>query len=43
VVPVLPGDSVESLRARIQLEERRILPVAIEMLTRNLAARSSLG
>ncbi len=43
VVPVLPGDSVESLRARIQAEERRILPEAIEMLTRNHAARSPLG
>ena len=41
-VPVLAGDSVDSLRARIQAEERRILPDAIEMLTRSLAARPSL-
>lgn len=41
-VPVLADDSVESLRARIQAEERRILPQAIEMLTRSLAARSSI-
>jgi phosphoribosylglycinamide formyltransferase-1 len=43
-VPVLPGDSVESLRARIQVEEHRILPQAIEMLNKTLApARSPLG
>ena len=41
-VPVLAGDSPETLRARIQAEERRILPEAIEMLARSLAARSSL-
>lgn len=41
-VPVLAGDTVESLRARIQAEERRILPEAIEMVTRSLAARPSL-
>jgi phosphoribosylglycinamide formyltransferase-1 len=33
-VPVLPGDSVESLHARIQVEEHRILPQAIEDLSR---------
>jgi phosphoribosylglycinamide formyltransferase 1 len=43
-VPVLPGDTVESLRARIQVEEHRILPQAIEMLNKTLApARSPLG
>jgi phosphoribosylglycinamide formyltransferase 1 len=43
-VAVLPGDSVESLRARIQVEEHRILPQAIEMLNKTLApARSPLG
>jgi phosphoribosylglycinamide formyltransferase-1 len=31
-VPVLPGDTVETLRARIQAEEHRILPEAIELL-----------
>jgi phosphoribosylglycinamide formyltransferase 1 len=43
-VLVLPGDTVESLRARIQVEEHRILPQAIEMLNKTLApARSPLG
>lgn len=31
-VPVLPGDTVERLRARIQAEEHRILPEAIERI-----------
>jgi phosphoribosylglycinamide formyltransferase 1 len=31
-VPVLPGDTVELLRARIQTEEHRILPEAIELI-----------
>lgn len=31
-VPVLPGDTVEALRARIQIAEHRILPEAIEIL-----------
>jgi phosphoribosylglycinamide formyltransferase-1 len=31
-VPVLPGDTVESLHARIQAEEHRILPEAIERI-----------
>ena len=31
-VPVEPGDSPEALHARIQLEEHRILPEAIELL-----------
>lgn len=31
-VPVLPGDTVETLHARIQSEEHRILPEAIEIL-----------
>jgi phosphoribosylglycinamide formyltransferase-1 len=31
-VPVLPGDTVERLRARIQAEEHRILPEAIELI-----------
>ena len=43
-VPVLPGDTVESLRARIQVEEHLILPQAIEMLSKTLApARTPLG
>ncbi len=31
-VPVLPDDTAESLRARIQVQEHRILPEAIEIL-----------
>ena len=31
-VPVLPGDTVERLHARIQVEEHRILPEAIELI-----------
>jgi phosphoribosylglycinamide formyltransferase 1 len=31
-VPVLEGDTVETLHARIQAEEHRILPEAIEIL-----------
>jgi phosphoribosylglycinamide formyltransferase-1 len=31
-VPVLPGDTIERLRARIQVEEHRILPEAIELI-----------
>jgi phosphoribosylglycinamide formyltransferase 1 len=31
-VPVLPDDTVERLHARIQAEERRILPEAIELI-----------
>ena len=31
-VPVLPGDTVDTLRARIQAEEHRILPEAIELI-----------
>jgi phosphoribosylglycinamide formyltransferase 1 len=42
-VPVLPGDTVETLHARIQAEEHRILPAAIEMLKATLApARAPL-
>jgi phosphoribosylglycinamide formyltransferase 1 len=31
-VPVLPDDTVERLRARIQAEEHRILPEAIDLI-----------
>jgi phosphoribosylglycinamide formyltransferase-1 len=31
-VPVLPDDTVERLHARIQAEEHRILPEAIELI-----------
>ena len=38
-VPVLPDDTVEGLRARIQAEEHRILPEAIELIAQ---ARTSV-
>jgi phosphoribosylglycinamide formyltransferase 1 len=42
-VPVQPGDTVETLNARIQVEEHRILPQAIEMLMNRIApARAPL-
>jgi phosphoribosylglycinamide formyltransferase-1 len=42
-VPVLPGDTVETLHARIQVEEHRILPEAIELLKDRIApARAPL-
>ena len=42
-VPVFPGDTVETLHSRIQVEEHRILPEAIEMLRLTLApARAPL-
>ena len=42
-VPVLPADTVETLLARIQVEEHRILPEAIEMLKNRIApARAPL-
>jgi phosphoribosylglycinamide formyltransferase 1 len=42
-VPVLPDDTVETLHARIQVEEHRILPEAIEMLKDRIApARAPL-
>ena len=34
-VPVLPDDTSETLRARIQAEEHRLLPRAIEMVSQN--------
>lgn len=40
-VPVLAGDTVESLHARIQIEEHRILPEAIEMLKNRIASASA--
>ena len=45
-VPVLPGDTVESLHARIQVEEHRLLPEAIELLNHpkeSDAARTAVG
>jgi phosphoribosylglycinamide formyltransferase-1 len=40
-VPVEPGDTPETLHARIQLQEHRILPEAIELLARSLAEKSA--
>lgn len=37
-VPVLPGDTVETLHARIQAEEHRILPEAIELIAQTSAS-----
>ena len=43
-VPVKAGDSVESLRERIQVEEHLLLPQAIDLMSERLATtRSSLG
>lgn len=39
-VPVLPGDTVESLHHRIQVEEHRLLPQAIELVSN--AARAAV-
>jgi phosphoribosylglycinamide formyltransferase-1 len=40
-VPVEPGDTPETLHARIQVEEHRILPEAIQILARDLAEKSA--
>jgi phosphoribosylglycinamide formyltransferase-1 len=40
-VPVEPGDSPESLHARIQVQEHRILPEAIQILAAELAEKSA--
>ena len=40
-VPVLPGDTVETLHARIQAEEHRLLPQAIVLVSD--AARAAVG
>jgi phosphoribosylglycinamide formyltransferase-1 len=39
-VPVLPGDTVETLHARIQAEEHRILPEAIDLIAEKSAPLS---
>ena len=41
-VPVLEGDTPESLHARIQKEEHRLLPEAIRLMEARLAASASL-
>jgi len=43
-VPVLPEDTVETLHARIQVEEHRLLPEAVLLMEQSLAAtRAPLG
>lgn len=43
-VPVLPGDSAESLRARIQVQEHLLLPAGIRIMEDRLApTRTALG
>ena len=42
-VPVLDGDSVETLQARIQRQEHRLLPEAIRLVEANVQARASFG
>jgi phosphoribosylglycinamide formyltransferase-1 len=37
-VPVLPTDTVETLRARVQAQEHRILPEAIDLLAQTSPA-----
>ena len=41
-VPVLPGDTVETLHARIQVEEHRLLPRGIRLLEEQLAQSAPL-
>jgi len=42
-VPVLPGDSVESLSGRVQAVEHRIYPIAVDLLARGrLALRDGI-
>ena len=41
-VPILDGDTVESLRARVHGVEHRILPEGIRMMEARLADRSSV-
>ncbi len=40
-VPVLPGDTPETLHARIQVEEHRILPEAIRIVSEQIDAQST--
>lgn len=41
-VPVLPGDDVESLHTRIQVEEHRLLPEGIRLIEDRLAQGAAL-
>ena len=42
-VPVLEGDTVETLRQRVHQAEYRILPQAIRLMEARLAKSSSVG
>jgi phosphoribosylglycinamide formyltransferase 1 len=42
-VPIVDGDTVETLRARVHEVEHRILPEGIRMMEARLADRSSIG
>lgn len=42
-VPIVEGDTVESLRRRVHEAEHRILPQAIRLMEARLADRSSVG
>jgi phosphoribosylglycinamide formyltransferase-1 len=42
-VPVVEGDTPETLRARIQREEHRILPEAIQLIERRVEAGAAVG
>jgi phosphoribosylglycinamide formyltransferase 1 len=42
-VPILEGDTVETLRQRVHLAEHRILPQAIRLMETRIANSSSVG
>jgi phosphoribosylglycinamide formyltransferase-1 len=42
-VPILEGDTVETLRQRVHEAEHRILPQAIRLMEAKLAKSSSVG
>ena len=42
-VPILEGDTVDTLRARVHEVEHRILPVGIRMMEARLADRTSVS
>ena len=41
-VPVLEGDDYPSLHARIQVEEHRIYPLAVQMVADNFSCQTAL-
>jgi len=42
-VPILEGDTVQTLRQRVHEAEYRILPQAIRLMEARLADRSAIG